>query len=406
MRTEVNSPFSPGADRVPQVWAGRELELADAAAFVARRAAGVHDRGRAILGEFGMGKSVLLNRIAGDLAAEGHWVAAPVRIPIGGDPVPLLANALRDLVAARSTDGALGRRADGLLDRLSSVTFPVVGGGVGLRPTGGDEAWTEVGRLLQHVARLAGEAGRLLVIRIDEVQNSDVHALSRLLTLLADAGEAATEEVDPTGIVRQRALPFVAWLSGLPDFRDRVAAAGSTFARRYRIHDLELLDEPALRTALHPFTAEGWPVLGPDGPVAILMEPAAVDRIVARCLGDPFLFQLAGDAAWNAGTGPLITEEEAHRGWTFVRREILRYVEGRLSRASDLQLDVLRAAASVEEDERTADAVARALGRTGSAAIGSTLQSLDRTHHLIRRDVGRVVFRSEAVRRYLIGDWP
>lgn len=409
MRTHLNCPFLPGSGQVPEVWAGRELELADAEAVARRRSAGVYERSRAVLGEYGIGKSVLVNRIAADFAAEGHWVPRAVRVSAGEDPVPVLAAVVGDLIAEHSLDGAIGRRASGLLDRVAAINLPVIGGGVELRggaPELPESAWRDVGRLVEAVGGLARDAGRLVVLRIDEVQNATTPGLSRLLTLLADVTEATVSELDVTGTRRERVLPLVVLVSGLPDFRDRAAEAGSTFARRFKIHELELLDEAALRTALHAFTADGWPVLTDEGPRAVHMAPEAVDLIVERCLGDPFLFQLAGEAAWNAGTGPLITGQDAARGWQMVRRETVRYVEGRLGGVSDLQVAVLRAAGSLADLDRTGDAVATAMGRSGAAAIASTLQSLDRTHRLIRREAGRVSFRSEAVRRFLAGDWP
>ena len=52
VRTPLISPFAPGSDHVPEVWAGRQPELADFETVAApRRLAGVYERGRAFLGE-------------------------------------------------------------------------------------------------------------------------------------------------------------------------------------------------------------------------------------------------------------------------------------------------------------------------------------------------------------------
>lgn len=405
MRDVVDSPFVPGAGRVPQVWAGRDLELIDARSVGRRREAGVYDRGRAVLGEYGLGKSVLVNRIAQDLAADGHWVAAPVRLPADGDPVPLLAGVLRDLATDRRLDERIGAVADGLLDRIAALELPVVGGGVTLREHDEGASYRDVLRLLLHVARLAHGDGRLLVLRIDEVQNAATPGLSRLLTVLGDALEATTI-VEHAGMEREVVLPLIVYLSGLPDFRERAADAGATFARRFKTFDLEHLEEAELRGALIPFTTDGWPVLTDDGPSVVHMAPEAVDLIVDRCLGDPFLFQLAGEAAWNAGTSAVVTGSDAERGWRQIRREVLRYVEGRLGRLSELQMAYLRAAAAIPVERRTSAAIAAALGREGSQSVASTAQSLDRTHRLIRREAGLVRFRAASVEAFLAGSWP
>ena len=57
MRTPLDSPFSPGSDTVPLVWAGRIEHLSDwRDALRPRRTAGIHERGRTILGEASSGK--------------------------------------------------------------------------------------------------------------------------------------------------------------------------------------------------------------------------------------------------------------------------------------------------------------------------------------------------------------
>ena len=65
MRTPLDSPFSPGSDTVPRVWAGGTSQLGDWRDVLRpRRVAGIHERGRTVLGEAGSGKSSLVRRIA------------------------------------------------------------------------------------------------------------------------------------------------------------------------------------------------------------------------------------------------------------------------------------------------------------------------------------------------------
>jgi hypothetical protein len=155
-----------------------------------------------------------------------------------------------------------------------------------------------------------------------------------------------------------------------------------------------------------PFTTAGWPLLGGEGPERVHLAPDAVDLVVARCLGDPFLFQLAGEAAWNAGTGAVVTVEEAERGWGSSRREILRYAEARLEGLTELQLRYLRGSAALPPEERTAANVAAQLGRSASTELASTAHALDADRRLIRRVSGRVRFRSPVVEAHLGGGWP
>lgn len=406
MRTVVNNPFVPGSDQVPGVWAGRDAELADWRVVRDRRQAGVYEPGRTVLGEFGLGKSVLVNRIAAEAEADGHWVTRPVRLVRGVDPTALVAASVRQIAARHDLDAALGQGAQGLLGRLEEVTLPVIGGGVKLRARPAPvphlvlhEALVELGRLAR-----AQSPDRLVVLRIDEVQNAtSPAALSALMTAIGDALSEEVEAADGSGQLHQLVLPLVIYLSGLPEFAQLAGRAGVSFTRRFRTFHLEPLDASALRAALTPFVTSGWPLLTEDGPAAVFMEPSAVERIVDRCLGDPFLFQLAGAAAWDSGSGPVITGDDADRGWSLSRREIGHYLDRRLDGLTDLQLAYLRTAAALAPEERTAARIAAALGRSDSAALGSTAQALAESRGLIRRSRGQVTFRSPAVEAYLAG---
>lgn len=406
VRSPVNSPFAPGSDHIPEVWAGRQAELADFELVAApRRLAGVYDRGRVVLGEPGIGKSVLVGRIARQASAEGHWVAEAIRLAAGEQAVARLAATVRALAAAHSLDAAIGRAAGGLLDRVEEIALPVVGGGLKVRQPPQPNPHRDVFRLLVAVCHLAHAERRLVLLRIDEVQQLSGHQLSQVLTVLGDALNEEVEERDAAGIARQRKLPLLVYLSGLPEFSLRANAARTTFSRRFKLLDLEPLEEADLREALAPFTGDGWPVLTDEGPARVHFASDAVDEIVARCLGSPYLFQLVGDAAWNAGSGAVVTAEEVRRGYLATRREISAYLHLRLADLTDKQVAYLRAAASVPEPERTAGRVAAQLGTT-SDTLGAVAQALDERHRVIRRVSGRVLFRSAALEALLRGELP
>ncbi len=402
------SPFIPGSDDVPSVWAGRSAELADWQAVRTRRLAGVYERGRAVLGEFGIGKSVLVNRIASEATAAGDLVTPQMRIPVGVDAMALLADGLRRLAADHSLDGRIGDRATTLMNRIEEIRLPVVGGGLSTRQPVDPLPHRAVGQLMVHLGRIAREDGRLLVIRLDEIQNIEVpNGLSQILTVLGDALNESLVEHDVAGIRREPKLPIVVYLSGLPDFRRRAADSGATFSRRFKLFDLDPLSDSELRGALAPFTTTGWPILTDQGPAHVHLDPGAIDLLVDHSMGDPFVFQLAGEAMWNAGTGLVVTHEEATRGWNAARREIRSVVVGRLEGLTDLQMRYLTAAAEERDDDRrTAGVVANAIGYDTSTQAASTAHALDVERGLIRREAGRITFRSPSVQAYLRGDWP
>jgi hypothetical protein len=400
MRSPQVNPFLPGSDAIPPVWAGRSYEIADFIDIVsARRLAGIYERGRIVIGEPGIGKSVLVNRLAVDAREAGHWVLPGVRLAAGDNPVTRLLAATRTLLESRRVGAALGAALTRVFERVTEVTVPVVGGGVRLadpRPEAvGHELLTEV---LIELAAAAGGDNRLLFVRVDEVQHLEGSGLSQLLTSLGDTLNA--EAPSPPGI--ETKLPFAVYLSGLPEFYARASAAGATFARRFKPLELGPLEDADLQLALTAFTTDGWEILGDEGPTTVRMAPAAAEVVIEAAHGSPFLFQLVGEAAWNAGSGEVITVEEAVRGVAATRRETAAHFDLRLSGLTDLQQDYLRAAALLAPEKRTAGEVAARLGST-SPRLASTARTLDERHRLIRRRGGKIRFRSPGLLEYLRG---
>ena len=122
MRTPLDSPFSPGSDSVPVVWAGRTAQLSDWRDVLRpRRLAGIPERGRTVLGEAGSGKSALVRRIAAEASDVGDWVSPQLRIPTGTDPLRRVASALLDLAGTAGLAAAREKRIAGLLGRVESV---------------------------------------------------------------------------------------------------------------------------------------------------------------------------------------------------------------------------------------------------------------------------------------------
>lgn len=114
-----------------------------------------------------------------------------------------------------------------------------------------------------------------------------------------------------------RHLPVAVYLTGLPDFEDMAGARkGATFARRFRTVTLGPLDEGDILEALQPFVIAGWETAGDHGAVeTVRMDPATAKAIAALSCGEPFLFQLAGQRAWNVATAPVVSEEDVVAGW-------------------------------------------------------------------------------------------
>lgn len=397
----------PGSDSVPVVWAGRQAGLNDWRDVVRqRRSAGLPERGRTILGEAGAGKSTLVRRIAAQAAREGDWVTPQVRIPLGADPLKIVAAALLDLADQASFAGAAGRKA---LDAVRRVREVSVGGvGLSIDRREGPEPFMALTELLVEVGRAARARGVVALVHVDEVQNiTDDAALSQLLVCLGDALAFETTEPGPGGNPLTSVLPLAVYLTGLPHFADKAGAGqGATFARRFGTTLLEPISDDDLRLALHPFVVPGWQVVGDDGrPGTVHLTPDAVDEVVRLCCGEPFLFQLAGERAWYAGSSPLVTADDVRAGWAQAHHEAAAHVERIVARLPERERQMLDTMAALDPADRTATTIARAMGFTSASQVAPTAQRLDTVRGIINRG-GLYTFRHRAVEAHLTSGWP
>lgn len=407
MRTALNSPFSPGSDTVPEVWAGRTEQLSDWRDVVRpRRIAGLPERGRTILGEAGLGKSTLVRRIARGAAEAGDWVTPQLRIPSGADPLKLVAAAILRLADDAGLSSSREMKIKDALERVQAVAASGIS--LTLRQQDGPEPYTVLTDLLVEVGRAALKQGNAVLIHIDEIQNiTSDDALSQLLIALGDALVHEETVTAPGGVQVARALPVAVYLTGLPEFADMTGGrTGATFARRFRTTTLEAIDDEDLASALQPFLIDGWEV--PDGNGAmsrVFMTPEAVERIIELCCGEPFLFQLAGERAWYAGSTDILTRDQVEAGWKSARQEATTHVERILERLPARERQFVEAMAELEPSERALTRIAKEIGLKKAADAGPTSQRLDTVRGIISRGK-QYTFRHRAVEAYLTSDWP
>ena len=408
MRTPLDSPFSPGSDTVPKVWAGRTSQLNDWRDVLRpRRLAGIHERGRTILGEAGSGKSSLVRRIAREATEAGDWATPQLRIPSGTDPIKRVASALLDLSSTAGLSSAREKRIGDLLRRVETVAASGIS--LSVRAQDGPEPYTALTELLIEIGRAAMRRQNVMVmLHIDEVQNiADEHARSQLLIALGDALAYKETVALPGGPQVDLALPIAVYLTGLPEFEDMAGAqAGAAFARRFQTVTLDAIDDADLTAALQTFVTEGWPVATEAGGAERVFLAADAQRaIVERARGEPFLFQLAGERAWYAGTDNLITAEHVKAGWRNAAPEAEAHVQRILDRLPARERQFIEAMAELAPEERSLTNIARKAGYEKATDAGPTAQRLDRTRRIIHR--GRPYrFRHRAVEARLTSDWP
>ena len=407
MRTVIDNPFTPGADTVPLVWAGRTEQMTDWESIVRpRRNAGLPERGRTILGDAGLGKSSLVRRISKMAESQGDWVTPQIRIPSGADSLKAVATAVLGLADRAGLPSSRERRIKDVLDRVRTVS--IQGMSLSLDRATGPEPYTALTDLLIEVGQAAMKNGCVVIIHVDEVQNiKNDNERSQLLISLGDAISYETPVQAPGNVTLMRTLPIAVYLTGLPGFADMAGArTGATFARRFATTVLGPIAKDDLTMALRPFVTQGWEVANDQGGTArIHMTAAAADMIVDLCCGEPFLFQLAGERAWYAGTGDIITVDDVREGWHAVRGEAAAHVERILDRLSDMERQFIEAMAALSPEDRTLTIIAKTMRLSSGSQAGPTAQRLDTVRGIIER--GRpYTFRNRAIEALLTSRWP
>lgn len=408
MRDATTNPFEPGSDLVPQVWAGRLDYMHDWVDVVrARRMKGLYERGRTILGEPGVGKSALVERIRSHARESGDWVTDQLRIPLGSDPMKKVAKALLKLADDAGLGVGRDERIAKLLERVESVS--VSGVSLSVREGDGVEGYTALTDLLVEIGTAALARDRMVMVHLDEVQNiTDDAALSQILTALGDALKHKVEVEAPGRASVEVVLPLSVYLTGLPEFADLAGArTGATFARRFKPTILRTVDDSDMDEALQEFVLDGWEVVGDDGVDLVHMTKGAARAIVQLSCGEPFLFQLAGQAAWNAGSGDTITAGQVRTGWRGVEDEARSHAERMLRRLSPKEREFVRVMANLEPGERTLTNIATGMGYTSASKVGTFSKRLEDSRDVIARG-GRSVctFRHRVIESYLASSWP
>src|SRR5699024_7341055 len=126
MRKPIDSPFSPGADSVPRVWAGRTAQLSD-------------------------WRDVLRPRRISGIPERGDWLQPQLRIPAGADPLRVVATALLRLAENAGLSAKRDRAIADLITRVETVA--AAGVSVSLRDRSGPEPHSALSELLVEIGR-------------------------------------------------------------------------------------------------------------------------------------------------------------------------------------------------------------------------------------------------------------
>lgn len=396
-RSPDNNPFRPGAGAVPAVWVGRADLLPAYEREHKDRIRGRYTSGTVYIGPSGIGKSVLVNRFAQRAAAEGDVVLDAVRVAKRSDPVSHLAGAIDKARAHVAGDGNLADALEAVMQRLKvisvkGVRFAVEQEGIANPHLVVRDSLIALGEVVarENASRI-GDRQRVVVVRIDELQNADNEQRSALLSALGDVleHEVQLDVGDGTNSTFTQHLPVLLYITGLPDLLNR-ATNVDTFRRRFTTLALGVFTDGEVIDAL----------LDNPLPGGVRFSRHAAEALAALVAGDPFLFQLVGKHAWDASDGDEITVEDVSLADTATYGERLRVVEAASADIPEGEAQVLEAIYALVDDDLTVrgSAVAARLGKT-VPQIATSAQRLER-RAAIRRDRGGWRVEHRLLHRY------
>jgi hypothetical protein len=319
---------------------------------LARIKTGLPARGQLLLGLRGVGKTVLLNRIAA-MALESGYRTVALEAPEERDLVEMLVPPLRkELFQLSRSERAkdVARRALGVLRGFAGA-FKVKVGDVefdieaekGTADSGNLES--DLPELLLAVAEAAKAAKAAVALFVDEVQYLKRDDLAALI--------AAAHKLS------QLALPFVLFGAGLPQLAALAGDAKSYAERLFEYPKVGPLDDADAREAIAtPIRRAGADV-----------EAEALALIFRRTKGYPYFLQEWGYHAWNVARGDPITAADADAATGAAVNALDEgFFRVRFDRLTPREKDYLRAMAELGEGPHRSGDIAQMLDMSSTSA--------------------------------------
>jgi hypothetical protein len=352
MMDPVANPFAPGAGSRPPELAGRDPILQSGLIALKRISSGRHAKCQMLLGLRGVGKTVLLNRLAEMAEGEGYHTIT-IEAAENRRLADLLAPQIRVLLfrlSAVEKARVVANRAMATLRSFASV-FKVTYGDleVGVEAAPDDAASgdleTDLPHLLITVAQAAQAAERPIGIFIDEVQYLHKSDLSALIGALHK--------------VSQKSLPLIVFGAGLPQLTGLAGNAKSYAERLFEFPPIGALGEEeskrAVREPIHDAGAE--------------IEEEALTGIYQQTKGYPYFLQEWGHHSWNLAAKSPIRLPDVE-GATLQATEALdaSFFRVRFDRLTRSEQDYLRAMAELGPGPHSSGEIAARLNIDVTAA--------------------------------------
>ncbi|MEZ5119924.1 MAG: AAA family ATPase [Candidatus Nanopelagicales bacterium] len=294
----VSNPYSPGAGRPPAALVGRDAQLQAWDVALRRIEDGRDAQSIVLYGLRGVGKTVLLSRMA-HMVRDREWLVARVEARSGRSVRALVGEAFHDSLVDLARPGVTRRILKALKTALSfKASYDSTGTwrfGLDLdtAPGGGADTGAleaDLGKLLRDLAGAAAERKVGVAVLIDEAQDLPMDELVALCAIIHSCNQAGDR--------------LVLALAGLPSLPRRLAEAKSYAERLFDFHEVGALDPTAAREALvDPARVEG-----------VEWDEDAIRLILTEAQGYPYFLQQYGQDVWNAAIASPLTVTDARVG--------------------------------------------------------------------------------------------
>ncbi len=334
----VANPYAPGAGTPPPALVGRDHIIEGAHIALRRLRSARAGQHLLITGLRGVGKTVLLGKLAALAEHVGYRV---IRVEaIGGDDtIRSILRQARRIVEELDGGAKVGRA----LRSIESVSLTVAGSGLAIERQVAHADREALADIVVDVAAAAADEELGVMMAVDEAQTLDHHDLRRLLAGVHRCG--------------QDGLPLYGVFAGLPNLVGEVAKAVTYAERMFTVADLGPLTPNQVVQA----------IVEPAREIGISWSSKATEKIVDHSDGFPFFVQTWAYHTWNAALDDPISGADVERAAPNADHVLdSSFFAARIARIPASEVTYVQALASLGSGPHRSGAVAAATGKTTS----------------------------------------
>ena len=327
------NPYSPGAGNPPPEFSGRDQMVEQADIALDRIKAGRPARGFILYGLRGVGKTVLLNKIALEAEAKNLFVVrieSPEDRSLPAILIPTIRSTLLKISKGEALKNKLAKamRAIGGFANALKIKYSDIEVGLNFEKEAGvadsGDLELDLVDLLTTVGEAAAENNTAIVIAIDELQYVPEEQLAALITALHR--------------VSQKQLPVTMVAAGLPQLLGQMGRAKSYAERLFEFIPVDKLDDIAAKDALCKPAIQENAAYNDD----------AIKEILRQTQGYPYFLQEWGKHSWNIAEKSPITKQDAVRATDSALAELdLSFFRVRFDRLTPAEKRYVRAMAEL-----------------------------------------------------------